>query len=470
MGDSKLGFVREPRGLAAVALALLTTACTAESTELTADEPSDEVELAAPEAEALAQEAQADAPATPSPLGPTCNLPPASEFKLNASIGGGGAIYKDSDHFRVYASGAGADQALKLLESAYQCFVVDLCWRWPGLSITQKNPPFYKFNAYGMGTLGNAAGVMKYDARAGLSYLQVLNNSLGQARVTVHEFGHAMTLAENQWVDQVRTGAWWETVANYVAETFNTSPLCAPARQRTGVPAGGTMIDLNKVIGQSQMMLVSNQNHYEAWPFLTYLTTNLDKYPGLGKNALLNLFRNHTRNNDTPLHVLAKIVAPVKAQAVVGRYWARMAYLDIGHPQAQALFQQARGRLNYANLDAAGAGTWRVKAARRPQYGGANIIPLRASGAITVKVTNLGNGVADSDFTATLAIKGSGGVRYVDLRGGAGDATLAAGEEATLTVANTPKNLYQYDAFNAKAPETTGLSYQVQLTGATPAN
>lgn len=478
MGETKLGQARERRGLAVVALAMLTTACAAESADLPGDVEHDGAHDVAPatpaEDDALAQvEAPAaDSPLTPSPLGSTCRVPPASEFRVNAGIGGGRGSFKDSEHFRVYGGGAGADAALKLLEGAHKCFVQDWCFRWPGLSVFTKgdNGPFYKFNLYAVGTLGGAAGVMSYDARAGISYLQVLNNSLGQARVTVHEFGHAMTLAEYQWVDQTRTGAWWETIANWVADTFITSSYCAPARQQLSIAPGNTIIDLNKVIGQSHMMLVSNQNHYEAWPFFTYLTSNPEGYPGLGKNAVLNLLRNHARNNDTPLHVLAKIAAPVSWQTIVGRYWARMAYVDIGHPQAQALFERSKARLNYANLDPAGAGTWRVKAARRPAYAGANIIPLRASGAVTVKVTNLGNGVANSNFTATLAIKGSAGVRYVDLPAGAGQATLAAGEEATLVVANTPSALYQYDPFNARAPETTGLNYQVQLTGATPAN
>jgi len=92
---------------------------------------------------------------------------------------------------------------------------------------------------------------------------------------------------------------------------------------------------------------------------------------------------------------------------------------------------------------------------------------------ITVAITNLGNGQADSDFTATLAIRpAAGAIRYVALPGGSGSATVATGEEATLVVANTPKTLYLYDPSNlgANDPANAGLNYQVQLTGATPAN
>jgi hypothetical protein len=176
--------------------------------------------------------------------------------------------------------------------------------------------------------------------------------------------------------------------------------------------------------------------------------------------------------NETPLHVLEKNASPVKVQTILGRYWAHMAYLDIGHPKAQQAFMSARGSLNFANLDSMGNQTYLVKAARKPQYGGANIIPLSGTGNVSVQVKNLGNGLPESNFTATLSIRSSGGaVRYVDLPSGSGQATIASGEEASLVVANTPDMLYQYDAFSttASSPESAGLNYQVQITGASPA-
>src|SRR5690606_24947350 len=128
---------------------------------------------------------------------------------------------------------------------------------------------------------------------------------------------------------------------------YLTSKHCENARNAHGVAAGRTIINLGRVISQSNLMIVSTQNYYEAWPFLTYLTSNPDGYPGLGKMAVLNLFRNHPRNNETPLHVLERVAAPVRAQTILGRYWARMAYLDIGHPQAQQAFLSSRGSLNF---------------------------------------------------------------------------------------------------------------------------
>jgi hypothetical protein len=171
----------------------------------------------------------------------------------------------------------------------------------------------------------------------------------------------------------------------------------------------------------------------------------------------------HKGNNETPLHVLERVAAGTKVQKIVGRYWARMAYLDIGHKQAQALFKTARSKLNYTNLDASGSGSWKVKGARAPRYMGSNIIPLKGSGKITAKVTS------SAPFTATLAVlAASGTVRYVDLEGGAGEATLESGEEATLVVVNTPAALLQYDGFKISGDVAKGLDYTVALTGATP--
>lgn len=413
-------------------------------------------------------ESDAGTPADDAGEAPRCDPPPdPSTYKTN-DVGGGGSSPRESDHFRVFGGG-NADQGLKLLEAAHQCFVVDWCWRSPGLSITNSSGVYNKFNVYTVGSLGNAAGVMKYDAAQGLPYLQVLTGSIGDPRVTVHEFGHAMTLSASPtggWVDQTRTGAWWETVANWVADTFMTSTYCERARTQAGIASGNSLIDVNKIVGNSHMMIVSDQNYYEAWPFFTYLTNNPDNYPGLGRMVLPNMFKGHKRNNETPLHVLERLSSPISVQQILGRYWARMAYVDIGHPKAQQAFLSRKGALNQGNVDSVGGGTWKVKSARRPQYGGASIVPLKGTGQVSIQVTNLGNGLSESDFTATLSIRNaSGSVRYVDLPSGAGQATLASGEEASLVVANTPKTLYQYDAFKAGAPETTGLDFQVQITG-----
>jgi hypothetical protein len=397
-----------------------------------------------------------------------------AEFQGNTQAGGGGTQFKDSARFRIYGSAPAAtiETTLKHLEAAYSCFIDDWCFRSTGLVVQKGDAgPWYKTNLYASASLGSAAGLTSLDFNAGLPYIQVISSQMDQPRVSVHEWGHAIAISEYYWVDQKRTGAWWETMANWVADTYMTSSYCAPARNKAGIAEGSTLIDLNKVIGSSYLLIVSTQNYYEAWPFLTYLTNNPDHYAGLGRMAVRDLMRKHTRMNETPLHVLDTMVAPVKAQAVIGRYWAHMAYLDIGHPKAQAAFMSRRSSLNFANLDSSGGDMYTVKAARQPQYGGANIIPLKGTGNVSIAVKNLGNGQTGSNFTATLSIRAMDGtVRYVDLPNGMGQATIASGEEASLVVANTPDTLIQYDAFSttASSPESIGLKYQVQITGATP--
>jgi hypothetical protein len=401
-----------------------------------------------------------------------CTSKAPAEFEPNPNIGGGGSQFKDSPHFRIYgASEQAAADAINELEAAYNCYVETLCWRSSGLTFNSDSDegPFYKMNIYAVGSLGSAAGQMFSDAPSGLSYLRVVTSYLPDPKVTVHEYGHALTYHERGWVEQTRTGAWWETVANFVADTFMTSPICEASRAKFKVSEGKTIIELKKVLGDSQQVLVDGSqgsgNYYQAWPFLAYLTNNPDGYAGLGKTALREMFRQHKGDNETPLHVLERVAMPTKVQTIVGRYWARMAYVDIGHKQAQETFLKDRASLRVANLDAAGSDMYKVKQARAPRYFGANIIPLTGSGAISVKVT------ASTGFTATLAVRAdSGAVRYVDLPGGSGEATLASGEEASLVVVNTPDTLIQYDPFSISGDVARGLDYTVQLTGATPAS
>ncbi|KAI2617923.1 hypothetical protein GGS26DRAFT_393535 [Hypomontagnella submonticulosa] len=398
---------------------------------------------------------------------------PPAEFTPNTRVGPGGSKYKDSPHFRVYnaQSDSVANAVLQTLESAYDCFITGQGWRSTGLSFNQDNDngPWYKMNVYDVADLGaNTAANTGTDSATGLSFLNVVTQWMNTPSITVHEFGHAMTYAERYWINQGRTGAWWETVANFVADTFITSSICADSRARYGQSSGDTLMNLKKVIGDSFQVIVDGSrgtgNYYEAWPFLTYITNNPDNYVGLGMANFPNVWRKYKRNsNETPLHILDQLAAPTKIQTVVARYWARMAYVDIGHEKARALFERQRKEFNYANLDSQGGGKYKVKAARQPRYMGANIIPLRATGtSIGVTVT------ANAPYTASLAIKASNGaVRYVQVADNKAQVTLASGEEATLVVVNTPNTLYLYDPFSLTSDVSRGLDYSIQLTGAT---
>ncbi|TDZ35284.1 hypothetical protein C8035_v009772 [Colletotrichum spinosum] len=397
---------------------------------------------------------------------------PAS-FEPQTNAGPGGSSFKDSDHFRVYGAADGAaDEALGMLEGAYECFVNTLGWRSSGLSFNDGSDagPFYKTNIYSVKNLDSAAGVMHAEMNSGAAWLEVVDTWVNSAGVTVHEWGHGLHYHQKTWVDQSATGAWWETVANWVADTYQTSDLCAEARTKHNQPEGRTEFEVNKVLGDSFQVLVDGSvgtgNYYQAWPFLTYLTNNPDNIGGLGRDALHQMMKQYKEgSNETPLHTLQRVAGNSTAGEIVGRYWARMAYVDIGHKQAQDIFLAEQERINFANVDGSGS-SYTVKPARAPRYMGANIIPLKTSGdeKVEVKVTSEG------EFTATLAVfdastkKG----RYVALANGAGSATVAGGEEVSLVVANTPAEPVQYNGFElASSPANKGLTYSFTLTGAT---
>lgn len=396
-------------------------------------------------------------------------------FEANADIGSGGSSYVDSAHFRVYADDtSAANEALEMFEAAYECFVGTLNWRSTGLSYNDKEGTgsYTKINAYSVATLANAAGVMHADATTGMGWLEVQNDYLTMPGVTIHEFGHVMHYHQMTWVDMGRTGAWWETLGNWVADTFQTSDLCAAARTAHGQTTATTSeIEVNKVIGDSFQVIVDGStdtgNYYQAWPFFTYLTNNPDGFANLGTDTLHQMMVQYEADsNETPLHTLARVAGDNTTVAeIVGRYWARMAYLDINHSQAQQVFLAQRGSINYANVDAGSDGSYTVKSARAPQYMGANIMPLTASAGAEVSVAV----TADAAFTATLAAYDSaaGTVRYVDLADGKGSVTLESGEEVSLVVANTPADLILYDGFSLTDDVTTGLNYSFTLTGAT---
>ncbi|KAJ5187089.1 hypothetical protein N7449_010083 [Penicillium cf. viridicatum] len=394
-----------------------------------------------------------------------------SEFTANPNVGAGGNTFTDSPRFRVYSTGDEADKALQMLESAYTCFVTDLGWRSSGLSYNSDSDTadiWYKENIYPVNSLDSAAGVMGSDPKTGLSFVQVVNTYLTDPSVTVHEYGHALTYHAQNWVDQTATGAWWEPLANWFADTWMTSDLCASAREKYSQQAGNSIIELKKVIGDSHQVIVDGSvdsgNYYQSWPLLSYLTNNPDNFTGLGQDAVLRLnLEYEVGSNETPLHTLQRLLGNrATVQQVVGRYWAHMAYVDIGSEAANRAFVEQRETLSYENLDGSGQ-SYTAKAARQPKYFGANINPIQVSGEGSVSVTVKSN----LAFTSTLAVrnKDSGAVRYVDLKNGSGEVTVGGSEEASLVVVNTPAELIQYDPFKLSSEVTSGLDYTVQITG-----
>lgn len=395
-------------------------------------------------------------------------------FEPNPKVGGGGSNFKDSAHFRIFGAPAGkVDAALQMMESSYDCFVNKMEWKTSGISAkaTSESGTKYKENIYGVASLGNAAGQMFTDARTGYSYVKVISRSIADPTVTVHEYGHALTYHEKYWTDMQKTGVWWEPVANWFSDTFTNSDLCAESRKKYGQTDGNMRLSLEavpKLINGAHQTIVDGTtgsgNYYQSWPFMSYMTNNPDKIPGLGKTVLRDMIRKYKKgSNETPLHGLANVIAPLKVSTVVGKYWARMAFMDIGHKQMKKVFDQQKAKLKFTTLESAGTGSFKVPTNRAPKYMGANLIPLKTSGG-TISI----NVKAQSGFTAILGVKNGAKVAYTVLAGGKGDVETPAGSEVMLVVANTPAELLIYDGFKVSTgPVSQGLQYTVTMKGAT---
>ena len=97
---------------------------------------------------------------------PACTVSVPPEFQANTSVPGANAsVFKESPRFRINGSApsSAVDTALKHLEAAHACFVDDWCFRTTGLSVKSDTGPYYKTNINIVGSLDNAAGVMRYD-------------------------------------------------------------------------------------------------------------------------------------------------------------------------------------------------------------------------------------------------------------------------------------------------------------------
>ena len=396
---------------------------------------------------------------------------PASSYTANPNVGPGGSNFKDSAHFRVYGGSAeDTDKALSMLEAAFDCFVGTLKWRSSGLSFNDQTGTgeLHKTNVYTVSTLDGAAGVMHSDMQAGSAWLEVVNEYLAVPGVTVHEYGHGLHYHQQNWVDQTNTGAWWETLANWVADTYKTSDICAAARKAHGQEAQPTEIELQKLLGDAHQVIVDGTpesgNYYQAWPFLAYLTNNPDDFEGLGQDTILQMQVQYEKgSNETPLHTLARVSKNATVGDIVGRYWARMAYVDIGHATAQEVFFQQRAELGVAYVDASGDG-YKPIADRSPRYMGANIIPLDVTGDnVDVKV------VSEGEFVATVAVYHKDGTTsYTTLADGAASVGITAGDDVTVVVANAPAKAVMYNGFELTEDVNKGLDYTLTLNGATP--
>lgn len=322
----------------------------------------------------------------------------------------------------------------------------------------------------------------------GAGFVVVDADYITQVGVMSHEYGHVLSMAEPAWWSQQNTFGWAETLGNYVAETYR-SDLCSASRAAANdtIGTGGTAFQAFMVIGQSYRSLVDPQNKYMAWPFLSYLTYNLDNIAGFGANTMRSIFNSYdAKTNETPFHTINRMAgsAGTSVQSLVGKYWARMAFVDYGNAVAQNYFRYLQSGLDYNNTFAVSGGgsKYRVYPDRAPRYFGASIIPLQNinSTSVTATVT------AQASYTAYLVVQAVnqgvqfgnkyGEIKYIELVGSNGQGGIAKtataevgdGDEVMLVVANTPDKLLMYDATQADTgAAAVGMEFSFTLDGAT---
>lgn len=420
-------------------------------------------------------------------LAPIPDFQDANKFSIDKGP------YAESAHFRLYGQdNENTTIGLQHLEGTWDCFVNKLGWRSSGLSTsnTDGRPPYYKTNYFIIDNLvqyGFSGRTYQLFDNTGAGFVVVDSNYVTQLGVMSHEYGHVLSMAEPAWWNQQNTFGWAETLGNFVAETYR-SDLCADSRARANdtTGTGGTALQPFMVIGQSYRTMVEPTNNYFAWPFLSYLTYNLDNYSGFGADTMRTIFNTYNaKANETPFHTINRMAvsAGTTVQNLVGRYWARMAFADYGNSVAQNYFRYLQPTLDYNNTFAvAGSNNkYQVYPERAPRYFGSSIIPLNnLNSSVTATVT------AQTAYTAYLVVQSVnvgvrfgnkyGDIRYIELVNTSGQGgivktastDIANGELAMLVVANTPDKLLMYDATQAATgPASVGMDFTFTLDGAT---
>ncbi|KAL8402850.1 hypothetical protein RB596_009271 [Gaeumannomyces avenae] len=381
-----------------------------------------------------------------------------------------------SPRFRLFLNPDGSGEtkeqaraALEPMEAAYDCFVGDLGWNSTGLGIwnNESQEPYYKTDISLVNNVGGGfSGLAHYSARV---WIQINSGSLYPS-LTVHEWAHALQWHQgNAWPSMNTYRIWGETFAQWAADTYLTSDLCAAARAKHGLSAGDTLFSPFSTTARSYLAIVDGSprdpitggNNYDAWPFLAYLMYNPDGWKGMGRDGVMTLTQQTPLggNNESPLHVLQKVLGDsATMQQVVAKYWARMAYGDIGHPSVKT---QTEENMNFLNRDMwvrVSDGEYKSKPGRSPRYMGASYARLLTNGdqPMTDGPGNQTSRVkvaikdATGPYAATLVVrnKDSKEVRYVAMPYGTAEADVSSREQATVAVVNTPPQLLSYVGVN----------------------
>ncbi|MCH5187201.1 MAG: hypothetical protein J1F63_02265 [Oscillospiraceae bacterium] len=261
--------------------------------------------------------------------------------------------------------------------------------------------------------------------------------------VVPHEMGHVMHFAQgrNAWENNSYLGPWYEAIGNWFREQYLYDEDCYPegANYRTDLSA--------LYLRAGSLMAVNGRGYYEAWPFLQYLTDNPDGLPDFGDTFIAKLLNYRPESYETSFYEVLAANSTTSVPDTVGYFASHMATMDFKQKTSYNLkiaemyrngwlFWQQR----FTIPEHLGGGVYRVPAERTPQTYGYNIIPLSASGEVSVTL-NGQSALDGADWRARLIVEGTDGVtRYSELfkSGETASVTVSEGEELYLSVAATP--------------------------------
>jgi len=378
------------------------------------------------------------------------------------------------------------------LENIWTTYITQMGYRDPGISIRSTDKRKYKTNVYvtrtGLSKHAEGWAFMSSDSE-GYGYIIVDPGAMRvdpPSWVLPHEFGHVVTYHQGAWVDSTITGAWWETVANWLCEQF----LYSSNYQYNGKAYGPDTNFLGPLYMNSNLCSPHGRDYYDCWSILQYLTENPDNYPYLGKDFVRNMLQ-QAKMNEYPYDTIARLAPGVSIKDMLGNYAKRMATQDFAQKTLyrnkfnQFIATDSNKQMVYTQLKKVSdkSDWWRVPFERAPQQTGFNIIPLTPQGAgdgrvVSVNFNGLKDNIRGADWRVCLVVQdNSGNTRYSTLwNRGENSVTLSSTENKVyLVVAATPDKIIPLDAFADEtkspfmsAPEKQTMPYEVKITGAIP--
>ncbi len=433
------------------------------------------------------------------------NLCPANGTVTHVDAGNTNAtiISKESKRFRIiysnltYTEDPGAPwtdakalATLRNLEESWQNHVKRLRYNDPGYPQGQSSGTKYKINMT-MTFLGGTWSGTEDDAPLKRGYFAWQNTYPAGTRdnppswVNPHEFMHVCQAHTRKGIHDSTMGKWWESHANYGAETmFDIYPDIFEANAS----------QLSQGYMMSSFKYPSHPNHwYDNWPLWLYMDQNPDVLPGMTGDKSFSS-RIWTENLDYE-YIFSTIDRLVKAgggsgvKDVIGSYARRNAIWDYGTRKTAmqshiSSFWDADTNTLYrypALRQRPDDSTWwQIAPELAPQAFAHNIHDLKPNTegtngrVVSVNFQGLPNADRQADWRASfIVVNDSGVARYSPLfNSGTNSVTLAANENKVyLSVAATPGEIlgtmFEDTIQSYKSdPAKTRFPYQMQIGGA----